>query len=439
MKKMMAALLACSITVSMLAAGCGSSGDTGSTGNAGDTGNTGSAGNKEINILMEEVPDTTIVQNQIAAFEEETGIKVNIETIGYSSMHEKLLTQMIGASNAYDVVVVDCYWVGEFTTAGWLEDLGPYIEKSGFDTSQYVDSMMNMVGQVDGVTYMIPFYNYMMSLIYRTDIFEDETLRADYQAEFGTELTMPEDLEGYVELCKWITAQNYDYSGVVMQGARPDPTVVEWANYLFSCGGDFYDADGNITINSEEAVRALDLYVDCMKNSAPEGSKNFNLDEAFNVFAQGDAFSFISYNWMIPKLDNESESSVAGLSELVPIPKGSSLNAGWGWGIPTNAPDKESAWEFIQWIESAEITKERALEGGSPTRTDVMNDPEVLEKWPYLETVCEIMEDSKMFPIMEDATQLVEVLGREISLAVAGDQTSQEALDNVSGEMAGMQ
>ena len=84
-------------------------------------------------------------------------------------------------------------------------------------------------------------------------------------------------------------------------------------------------------------------------------------------------------------------------------------------------------------------TKERALEGGSPTRADVMNDPDVLEKWPYLETVCEIMEDSKMFPIMEDATQLVEVLGRELSLAVAGDQTSQEALDNVSAEMADMQ
>ena len=435
MKKMVAALLICSLTASMLVAGCGSSESTGSTESGGDTGSTGSSGSREINILMEEVPDTTIVQNQIAAFEEETGIKVNIETIGYSSMHEKLLTQMIGATNAYDVVVVDCYWVGEFVTAGWLEDLGPYIEKSGFDTSQYVD----MVGQVDGITYMIPFYNYMMSLIYRTDIFEDETLRTAYQTEFGMELTMPEDLEGYVELCKWITAQNYDYSGVVMQGARPDPTVVEWANYLFSCGGDFYDADGKVAINSEEAVKALDLYIDCMTNAAPEGSKNFNLDEAFNVFAQGDAFSFISYNWMIPKLDNENESSVTGLSELIPIPNGSSLNAGWGWGIPTNAPDKDSAWEFIQWIESAEVTKERALEGGSPTRADVMNDPDVLEKWPYLETVCEIMEDSKMFPIMEDATQLVEVLGRELSLAVAGDQTSQEALDNVSAEMADMQ
>lgn len=397
-----------------------------------------SAEDKQINILMEAVPDTTIVQNQIDAFEQETGIKVNIETIGYSSMHEKLLTQMISSTNAYDVVVVDCYWVGEFTSAGWLENLDPYIEKSGFDTSQYVDSMMNMVGKVDDTTYMLPFYNYMMSLIYRTDIFQDETLRADYKAEFNKDLEMPQSLEEYVELCKWITAQGYDYNGVVMQGARPDPTVVEWANYLFSCGGDFYDEDGNIAINSEEAVKALDLYIDCMTNAAPEGSKNFNLDEAFNVYAQGDAFSFISYNWMIPKLDNEEESSVVGLSELTPIPNGKSLNAGWGWGIPTNAPDKDSAWEFIQWIESPEITKERALEGGSPTRKDVMNDEEVLAKWPYLETVCEIMEDSKMFPIMEDATQLVEVLGREISLAVSGDETSQDALNTVAEEMADM-
>ena len=141
---------------------------------------------------------------------------------------------------------------------------------------------------------------------------------------------------------------------------------------------------------------------------------------------------------MIPKLDNEEESSVVGLSELTPIPEGKSLNAGWGWGVPANAPDKDSAWEFIQWIESPEITKERALEGGSPTRKDVMSDEEVLAKWPYLETVCEIMEDSKTFPIMEDATQLIEVLGREISLAVSGDETSQEALDTVAEEMANM-
>ena len=429
MKKRIIAALLTGTMVTGLLAGCGGQSEEESENGGGDN---------TINILMEDVADTTIVQNHIDEFTEETGIEVNIETIGYSSMHEKLLTQMISDSNAYDVVVVDCYWVGEFTQAGWLEDLGPYIEESGFDTSPYLESMMNMVGQVDGTTYMIPFYNYMMSLIYRTDLFESGELQAAYESEFGHPFEMPADLEGYVELCKWITEQQTDVSGVVMQGARPDPTVVEWCNYLFSCGGDFYDENGEIAINSDAAVKALDLYVDNMSNAAPEGAKGFGFDEAFNVFAQGDAFSYITYNWMIPRLNNADESSVSGKVDIVPIPDGISLNAGWGWGIPTNAANKDAAWEFISWIESAEMTKQRALEGGSPTREDVMQDEEVLEAYPYLSTVYEVMKTAKIIPIMEDATQLVEVLGREISLTVAGDKSSQEALDTVAEEMAAM-
>ena len=120
-KRIIAALLAGTMVTGLLAGCGGQSGEESESGGGGDT----------INILMEDVADTTIVQNHIDEFTEETGIEVNIETIGYSSMHEKLLTQMISDTNAYDVVVVDCYWVGEFTQAGWLEDLGPYIEESG--------------------------------------------------------------------------------------------------------------------------------------------------------------------------------------------------------------------------------------------------------------------------------------------------------------------
>ncbi len=429
MKKRVIVMILVGTMTMGLFVGCGNSDSQQQEGEDGDT---------TINILMEDVSDTEIVQDHIDEFEEETGIHVNIETIGYSSMHEKLLTQMISSTNAYDIVVVDCYWVGEFTEAGWLEDLGPYIEESGFDTSPYLESMMNMVGEVDGTTYMIPFYNYMMSLVYRTDVFEDEEMQIAYENDFGTSFEMPEDLEEYVELCKWITAQQTGISGVVMQGARPDPTVVEWCNYLFSCGGDFYDENGEIIINNEDAVKALDLYVDNMLNAAPEGAKSFGFDEAFNVFAQGSAFSYITYNWMIPKLNNADESSVSGLVDIAPIPSGISLNAGWGWGIPANAANKDAAWQFISWIESDEMTKTRALEGGSPTREDVMLDEEVLEAYPYLETVYEIMKDAKIIPIMEDATQLVEVLGREISLTVTGDKSSQDALDTVAEEMKDM-
>ena len=53
---------------------------------------------KTIHILMEDVPDTAYVQELVPLFEEETGIKVEIESISYSTMHEKLAAQLIAGA-----------------------------------------------------------------------------------------------------------------------------------------------------------------------------------------------------------------------------------------------------------------------------------------------------------------------------------------------------
>ncbi len=425
--RILSLLFATVLLLSFVLSGCGGNSDEDTT------------SQNTINILMEDVPDTQCVIDNIADFEEATGITVNIESVNYSSMHEKILTQMLSSTNAYDIIVVDCYWVGEFVAAGWIEPLDSMIESSGFDTSVYIDSMMNMVGQVDGTTYMLPFYNYMLALIYRTDIWSDPELAEGYKNETGKDLAAWDSLEDYVEACKYITSVKGDeMAGAVMQGLRPDPIAMEWCNYLFSCGGDFYDASGNITINSPEAVKALELYVDNMTNAAPAGSPGYGFDEAFNVMAQGGAASYVTYNWMLPKLENSAESNVAGLCDVAQIPGGVSLNAGWGWAIPHNAANKELSWKFLEWVESFDVCKARALSGGSPTRSDVMSDADVLAACPYLDTVKSIMETSKMIPIMEDAPQLIEVLGRELSEAVTGAKTAQEALDTVAEEMASM-
>ena len=394
---------------------------------------------EKINILMEAVPDTDFVLAQIAEFEKETGIKVVVESINYASMHEKLLTQLLSKTNSYDVIVVDFYWVKEFADAKWMEPLDSYIESSGFDTGVYVPTMMEMVGTVDGATYMLPFYNYMLGLVYRTDIFEDEELKTGYEAKFGREFKMPDNLADYVEMCKYITSVKGEaLNGVVMQGLRPDPITMEWLNYFFSTGADFFDADGNVAINSPEAVRSLELYVDNMTHAAPAGAPGFGFDEAFNVFAQGNAATYTTYNWMLQKLDNPAESSVPGKVAFSGMPGGVSLNAGWGWAIPHNAPNKEAAWQFLAWVESFKVAKARALDGGCPTRADIFSDPDLLAKFPHYNTVLDVMAHSKMFPQLVEANQLIEILGRELSEAVSGNKTSQAALDTVAEEMKRM-
>jgi ABC-type glycerol-3-phosphate transport system substrate-binding protein len=353
-------------------------------------------------------------------------------------MHTKLVPQLVAAKGSYSAIVVDFYWVGEFTKAGWLQPLDDRIKADNTDTSVYVPKLMDLVGRVDGVTYMLPFYNYAMGLLYRTDLLADEKNKADYKAKFGTELAPPKTWEEYLQQVEFFTKDGMH--GVVNQGLRPDPIAMEWSNYLFANGGDYHDGNWKPTLNTEPGIKALEQYATNVNKYGPVGSASFSFDEAFNVMAQGKAYSYITYNFFRAAVDDPSKSAVVGKVEIMPVPgptpeQGGSLNGAWGWAIPKSSPNPDAAWTFIKWVESKDIAKKRALQGGSPTRTDVFDDPEVNAKYPYAVALKQMLLTSHNFPVFTYTPQLVEVLGRELSLAVAGEKKPADALAVVDAEM----
>ena len=358
-----------------------------------------------IHILMEAVPDTTYVQEAAEKFTEQTGVKVEIEAVNYQTMHEKIVTEMTAATSSYDVVICDHTWIGEFAEAGWVIPLDDYIESSGFDTSVYLDSVKQMMSCASDpdTTYFIPFCTYTYALLYRTDVFENEEYAAAYKEATGEDFGVPATIEEYVNVAKFLTSYtDKELYGAAMQAQRSDPITMEYTNFLFGNGGDYYDESGNIAINSPEAVQALEYYVDCVNNAAPEGSAGFGFDETLDA------------------------------------PGGHSNTGGWGWGIPSNAKDKDTSWQFIEYIESFEVAKERAIKGGSPTRSDVFSDPDVLAAWPYYQDALTIISNAKALPRMPELPQILEILGRELSEAVAGSKSPQDALDTVAQEMEAM-
>ncbi len=395
-----------------------------------------------INVMMEGVPDTEYVQALLSQFEEQSGAKVNIEVLNYALMHEKLVPQLTApeGSGSYDLIVVDNYWVAEFNRAGWLLALDDRIASSEtIKVDKYLPSMMEMVGTYNGKTYMLPFYNYAMALVYRNDLFTDPTIQQEYKDQFGKDLALPTSIPEYIELAKFMTRDTdgdgkVDLYGASMQGLRPDPTAMEFLNYLYSMGGTMYDLEGNVTLTQEVGVAALDAYVEAMKTVAPPGAPSYGFDEAFAVVAQGDAFSYITYNWMVPVLDDPEKSEVGGKMKVTAVPGGIGLLGGWGWAIPKSSPNPDAAWAFIEWVESFAVAKERALKGGAPTRSDVFQDADVLAKYPHYSDVEKIVADSIMFPMQSRAPQIVEVLGRVISETVAGSITSEEAIQQLITE-----
>jgi ABC-type glycerol-3-phosphate transport system substrate-binding protein len=391
-----------------------------------------------VNILMEGVPDTEYVKTLLPEFKQATGIDVNLEVVNYAEMHTKLVPQLVAPSGSYSAIVVDFYWVGEFTKAGWLQPLDERIKADNFDTSVYVPKLMDLVGKVDGTTYMLPFYNYAMGLLYRKDLIEDEKNKAGFKAKYGFDLAPPRTWDEYLKQVEFFTKDGIN--GVVNQGLRPDPIAMEWSNYLFANGGEYHDDNWKPTLDTEAGVKAVEQYSTNVNKYGPVGSASFSFDEAFNVMAQGKAYSYITYNFFRAGIDDPTKSAVVGKVEIMPVPgtepgKGGSLNGAWGWAIPKSSPNPDAAWKFLQWVESPEVAKKRALQGGSPTRTDVFDDAEVNAKYPYAKALKEMLLTSHNFPVFTYTPQLVEVLGRELSLAVAGEKKASDALAAVEAEM----
>lgn len=366
--------------------------------------------------LMEDVPETAIIEGLLPQFTEKTGIKVEFEKIGYGDMHDKLVLQLTSPESYYNLLSVDFLWAGEFPQAGWLADLGPMAKSPGMDLDGFIPAMWDLLGRKGETIPLIPMYNYSMGLIYRTDLLGGQPL--------------PATLADYVKLAVKMKADT-GMVGAAMQGQRGDPNAMEFSNYLFAAGGDYLDADGKVVLNGEAGRKALSLYVEAMQKAAQDGALNANLDDTKRLMCAGEAFSMVSYWWMLPQIDNAKDCpAVAGKLALAVMPGEHGESGGWGWGIPNNvsAEDKAAAWAFIQWVQSPETAKARALQGHAPVQSATFLDHEVLAKFPYYVDAEKVVAAGKSFPIFTYTAQYEDVLGTQLSLAASGQASVDDAL-----------
>jgi multiple sugar transport system substrate-binding protein len=387
-----------------------------------------------LHALMEDVPETKIIEAMLPDFEKQTGIKVEFEKVGYPDMHDKLVSQLTGPQSFYNVLEVDFLWAGEFPAANWLADLKPFVEKSKYDLSPFIPSTLDLLGRTKDNLFLVPMYNYSMGLIYRTDLLSDAKLKAAYKAATGKELAPPASLEDYVAISKFMKA-NAGVAGAAMQGQRGDPNSMEFSNYLFSTEGAYRNADGKANLDTPEGRKALELYVDNIQHGAQQGALSATLDDTMRLMCSGTAFSMVTYWWMLPQIDDAVKCpAVAGKVALSTMPGGHGESGGWGWGIPKNTTPEEqaAAWTFIQWVQSKDVSVKRALQGHAPVRSDVYTDAAVLAKYPFYTAAEDVVATGKSFPIFTYSAQYEDVLGTQLSLAAGGQAATDAALKAAS-------
>jgi multiple sugar transport system substrate-binding protein len=116
--------------------------------------------------------------------------------------------------------------------------------------------------------------------------------------------------------------------------------------------------------------------------------------------------------------------------------KPADMTGNWLLGIPEGAKNADAALDFILWFTAAEQQKRLLMDNSIPaTRLSVMQDPEAVEKFPFLPGLLNAAKQALPRPRTPYYSSLEEIYGRWVSEAIAGQTSGEDAMKNANKEM----
>jgi len=391
-------------------------------------------------------------------FEEMTGINVEIEFLSEEEVFEKTMMDMVSGAGIYSMIQGVHYNFGKFVEPGYLQPIDDFLNSDlvhpELDPEDFMQRPWKMTCFYDSETgkygegncYGLLFTTHCMYTWYRKDLFTNPDEQVAFKAKYGYDLPVngPKTWKQYYDLAEFFTRKkgetlagkvlDHDFYGTLLQAKKHPALWYEWMNFLYSFGGKCFDENGNIAINSSEAVQALEFYVSLLP-FCPPGTTTYCWDEALTAMQQDLVAMCIMWGDASFEVENPEESLVAGKVGYCLVPevevgqnRPRCVYGGYSWYIPKTSKNPEAAFLFIQWASTKENCKRMALMGGVPGRISTWEDPEVL-KLPYAPVQAEAEKYSVFSPCGPNALELLDTLTLALSKAVLGEMTPKEALD----------
>jgi sorbitol/mannitol transport system substrate-binding protein len=418
---------------------------TACSGAGGGGGGGGEGGDRAINVLMVNNPQMEDLQALTEDnFTADTGITVNYTVLPENEVRDRIQQEFSSQAGQYDVASISNYEVPFFSTNGWLAPLDEFVQDDqDFDQGDILEPIAAGLTGEDGQIYAEPFYGESSFLMYRTDVF----------SELG--LTMPANptWQQVADLAAQVNNARDDMAGICLRGLpgwgqvfAPLTTVVN------TFGGTWFDADWNAQVNSPEFVQATQFYVDLVRTHGQPGAPQSGFTECLNNMTQGAVAMWYDATSAAGSLEAEG-SPIAGKVGYVAAPVVQTQSSGWlyswAWGMQAASENQEDAAEFIKWASSQEYEELVAQEFGwervpAGKRSSTYENPEYQEAASafYAATEAAISSADPQNPGLQprpvpgiqflafpEFASLATNVSQDVSSAIAGQMTVQEALD----------
>ncbi|MGG1878416.1 extracellular solute-binding protein [Paenibacillus campinasensis] len=398
MKKRMVALVSIVTAVSIMA-GCQSSSST--------------SANEPTKLVIAARGGTHVTAMEAVkeTFEQEHNAQIEILGLEAADLKQKVSLDSTSKNGAYDLIMADDPWMPEFGEAGIfanLSELGVEADADFEESSLALGKHPYETGDL----YALPFAGNVQLFFYNKELLDKHSL------------SVPQTWEEVVNAANTIQASG-DGAGYVIRGQQGNPIVSDFLPIFWAHGGQVFDDNWNAQLDSEAGRKALDTYINLLAAGV-----NYEQTDIVSSVSEGRAAMALGWpSWFI----SEGKAS----ANYAPIPSKASASdaeastgmiGNWMMGVAANSENKELAAKFLTFITSSESQKVMAQHGGVPTRKSVYLDSELSAKFEHFPVQLEALQNSVARPRTTKWSLVEEALGAELSAAIAGTKSIEDAL-----------
>jgi multiple sugar transport system substrate-binding protein len=320
--------------------------------------------------------DKAVLTPELKKFEQQTGVKVNLQVIGWPDLLNKILGATTSGQGP-DVLNIGNTWAASLQATGAFMPFDAKALTAIGGQDKFVPASFATGGAAGKPVTSVPLYGLVYGLYYNKKMFADAGLKPP-----ATWQELQADAKKLTDPAK------KQYGMVIEGGSYTESVHFAWI-FGRQNGGQPFDAAGKPTFTSPGMVAGVKQYVDLLgkdKVVNPSNVQYKNGPEAPGDFAKGKAAMLMSQNNADNTLQADgmksSEYGVVPIPTPSPLPAGgkdiASFVAGINLSIFKNTKNQDAALKFVKFMTSAEeqaildkpFTALPVVKGGTVNFTD---------------------------------------------------------------------
>ncbi len=378
-----------------------------------------------------------------------TGVKIEVVEFPFAAIYDKLMTEAVSHSGAFDIMELCNMWAPDFKIGGFILPLDDYVKKWNpnlEDIAEPVKKLMKFGGRywsilLDGDVFL---------LHYRKDLFANEAYKSAFKARYGYELVPPTSWDEYRDIAEFFTRDTDGdgkidlWGNTLMLGRTHLPFT--FVQMLKSYGVDYFDPETmEPQINSARAIQVLEMLKELLK-FMPPGNLTWGYSEVTGAWLRGDVALMVQWNELCYELLEES--TVKGKTGYTLMP-GTMINGklqqvalqAWGWTgvISADSRNPEAAYQFLRYVTSPEIMANvfhRGYFGYEPWRESEFTNPRLIgftpASWGWLQAIKKSMAHGVSDLRIPGGFGYYDALAVEVGEALAEKKSPEQALNDAA-------